>query len=411
MTDSQKAFISCFFSNFSESERILRHNNLVLTKYMFSGKCETAYITIHFFIDTDYIFSPSSFFSKYREIKPTADNSDALFIAEVLELSESPAHLILHANAVIKDYKVKIFRDILRRNYTRAVLPEDILDRVCREYEMATQDQRKNFKIKTHNDIASDFVEEFIRKQEEEVKGGTGWCFLDEHIYFDKKMIMFVGGNAGVGKTTFLMQVLQKYGVAYGVNSLLISLEMPAIPLFRRNIITVAASKKKYVDVKTVCEEDPMAIKETADYFSNVLICDEASLSVYDIEKIIIKAKKLHNVEFVGIDYIGYIRSDEKKIVDAQAKTARELKQLAKRQNIRLIVLSQLNRETDEFQEPALRALKDTGAIEESGDIVILLWGDANDPNIINGKIAKNREGERTKFKLTREATFLEEKI
>jgi replicative DNA helicase len=76
-------------------------------------------------------------------------------------------------------------------------------------------------------------------------------------------------------------------------------------------------------------------------------------------------------------------------------QVSRGMKALAKELNIMVLSLSQLNRQGEGI-EPELPHLKESGAIEEDADTVILLHterGEQDKARLVLAKIAKNRQG------------------
>ena len=88
------------------------------------------------------------------------------------------------------------------------------------------------------------------------------------------------------------------------------------------------------------------------------------------------------------------------------ATITRNLKALARELDVVIIGLSQLSRAAgDAGGEPKLSTLREGGSLEQDSDLVVMLWRDreetpAGAPRLINGSIAKNRNGPTGIFQL-----------
>jgi replicative DNA helicase len=120
--------------------------------------------------------------------------------------------------------------------------------------------------------------------------------------------------------------------------------------------------------------------------------------------------KQRGNIDLLIIDYLQLLRSESAQAKDNRqnevAEISRGIKALAKELKIPIIILAQLNRKSEEAKaEPALHNLRESGAIEQDADMVLLLHrveqekdADGNDrphdsimPYVLN--IAKQRNG------------------
>ena len=87
---------------------------------------------------------------------------------------------------------------------------------------------------------------------------------------------------------------------------------------------------------------------------------------------------------------------------------SRMLKLMAKDLNVPVLCLSQLSRanEKRDNKRPMLSDLRESGAIEQDADVVMFLYRegyyneDADEPNLAECIVAKNRHGETGKVKL-----------
>ncbi|MDP9991995.1 replicative DNA helicase [Variovorax boronicumulans] len=129
---------------------------------------------------------------------------------------------------------------------------------------------------------------------------------------------------------------------------------------------------------------------------------DQPALTLQDISA---KARALvrrHSIKLLVVDYIQLCSTTSKSGNDkrhhAIEEISRGLKTLAKQLGITILTLSQLGRaaESRSGGKPVLSDLKESGAIEEDADIVILLSIDdipSQGPKVIEADIAKNRQG------------------
>lgn len=99
----------------------------------------------------------------------------------------------------------------------------------------------------------------------------------------------------------------------------------------------------------------------------------------YTVEKIRSGAKKLkaeEGLDMLFIDYLQLMQPSDKKASREQqvAHISRELKLLAKELRIPVVLLAQLNRNSErENRKPKMSDLRESGAIEQDADVVILL--------------------------------------
>jgi replicative DNA helicase len=141
-----------------------------------------------------------------------------------------------------------------------------------------------------------------------------------------------------------------------------------------------------------------------------MFIDDTPSRTAMQISASARRIRRRNAIGLLIVDYIQLIDSDETRDSRQEqiAKISRRLKALARELGIPLIALSQLNRavESREDKRPRMADLRESGAIEQDADIVLLLhrpeYYDANDqPGVAEVIIAKNRNGPTGTIKLT----------
>ena len=114
------------------------------------------------------------------------------------------------------------------------------------------------------------------------------------------------------------------------------------------------------------------------------------------------RLKLRRDIRLIVVDYIQLVDSEDARESRQEqiAKISRRLKTLARELQVPVIALSQLNRqdETREDRRPRMADLRESGAIEQDADMVLLLhrpeYYDPNDqPGVAELIVAKNRNG------------------
>src|SRR6267143_1436839 len=139
-----------------------------------------------------------------------------------------------------------------------------------------------------------------------------------------------------------------------------------------------------------------------------ILIDDTPGISIMELRTKARRAISHEKIEVIVVDYLQLVRAggDEENRVQEIATITRNLKSLARELKVVVIGLSQLSRAAgDAGGEPKLSTLREGGSLEQDADVVVMLWRDreetpAGAPRLINGSVAKNRNGPTGGFQL-----------
>lgn len=193
--------------------------------------------------------------------------------------------------------------------------------------------------------------------------------------------VCFVMGRSGAGKTTFVINLMynaimkQKHNVNF--HSLELSREN-IVPQFIQIHKKIAEGKASKLVVSGEADQELIELNIKMD--EHLRIIDRPGQSLKDIERYVTVANETvfdEPISLVVIDYFQYIKTEGKKSnYEEMSQMARDLKELAKKLNCVLVVLTQANREGggDGSEKLSLRSARDTGAIEESSDYMIGLY-------------------------------------
>ena len=98
-------------------------------------------------------------------------------------------------------------------------------------------------------------------------------------------------------------------------------------------------------------------------------------------------------IKLAVIDYLGLIRASEgNSIYERVTMISNDLARISKQLNIALLVLCQLGRQA-EGEVPGISNLRDSGAIEQDADIVMLLHREKRDSETASLLLEKQRNG------------------
>jgi replicative DNA helicase len=105
---------------------------------------------------------------------------------------------------------------------------------------------------------------------------------------------------------------------------------------------------------------------------------DSSFLTINQLRGKARRMKDRWGIKMLVIDYLQLLRSESAQAKDNRqnevAEISRGIKALAKELSIPIIILAQLNRRSEEAKaEPALHNLRESGAIEQDADVVLLL--------------------------------------
>jgi len=255
----------------------------------------------------------------------------------------------------------------------------------------------------------------------------TGFRDIDGAVGgFAHGEMIVVAGRPAMGKTALVLSMLRRMER----RTLLASLEMPADEIGRRLLamdsgvnlamLTTAhieseseteAARKRRVDEQ---ERAYSALWRTANgpAFPWLTVTDETR-TLPKLSAMIARIKP----EIVAVDHVGLMQGPGKSGYERLTELSHGLKALAMQYEVPVIVVSQLNRgvEAREDRRPRMSDLRETGALEEDADLVMMLYRESYYRGLDDGRadviVSKNRRGDVESLPMTflREFTRFED--
>jgi len=209
--------------------------------------------------------------------------------------------------------------------------------------------------------------------------------------------LYILAARPGCGKTTLGLQIAEKVA-ATGIKTLFISLEMDTIQLTARRLAVETGIPSRRIMLHRLEDAEHGRIAAAMDKLhSHPLFFNKATRAT--VGSIGVQARQIKGCGLVLVDYLGLLQYEQGRTLYEQVtKTSNALKQLARSLGIPILCLAQLNREMEGRKgPPRLSDLRDSGAIEQDADGVLLLHRpeivDNTGPALLTCTVAKNRHG------------------
>ena len=236
----------------------------------------------------------------------------------------------------------------------------------------------------------------------------TGWVDLNRFIGGWRPGAMYVGGaRPGSGKSIIGAQAA--YDVAKtGRAVVMCSMEMTDDELNTRLLAMVGQVNMDRLTRRRLTESDwtkvAAAQKELRDL--PIFTSDRASQSVAEIKAYARAVQRRQPLGLLVVDYLQLIEPSHMTRKSPRheqvAAISRGLKLIAKDLGIPVRALAQLNRgnENRADKRPTMSDLRESGAIEQDSDVVLLLHRESDESTELGIQIGKNRHGQRGAFDL-----------
>ena len=220
----------------------------------------------------------------------------------------------------------------------------------------------------------------------------TGFPALDEIAGgFHPGEIIIIAARPAVGKSSLAMQIAD-YCACRRESTLYISLEMTTKELCRRQIMRNTGLTAAQLDNPEISREELSRIMQCARHSQQKLyFSDKGGLQVDELRAL---AHQVPELRLLVVDYVGLLDTGKagQSTYEKVTEISHKLKSLAMELRIPVIVLAQLNREISPNERPALSNLRDSGALEQDADKV-LLWRADEENGVVGCDVAKNRSG------------------
>lgn len=333
----------------------------------------------------------------------------------VMELTD-PTYFRANYDSYLEIVKEKSMRrkllkfgdDVLNKVSTSQEKSEELIANFSTQLFNLSEYDNKEGLVRLSDTIeeAFNYMTEMASNQSDITGITTGFRDIDRQLSgFQNSDFLLLAARPSVGKTAL--------GINMGLNAALVgkkvavfSLEMSRRQIFQRILSIITRVELQDIISGNIKKEDwPLLYKSISKFQElDMYIDDTASISITELRAKSKRMKIEKGLDLIVIDYLQLMTADMGRNDNRQqeiSNISRGLKALAKELNIPVLALSQLSRKSEERsnKRPMLSDLRESGAIEQDADVVMMLYRedyydeDSEEQNIIEVITAKHRNG------------------
>lgn len=296
------------------------------------------------------------------------------------------------AKVVINDYKAFKLNEYLQSHTITGANIDVYIKHLQLEIE-GLEDATES-KAKSLTDIAKENKERYFKPKEKIIT--TGFDNVDDWLCgLEGGDVIVIGARPAVGKSAFALQVVRNMANK-GLKVGLFNLEMSEQQIYERFVVAESGIElmrlRRAIAFLGDEKENFDSANEAVEKYENIFI-STGSKSPSDIRK---ESRKV-GYDVIVIDYLQLLKNETNYRGNRAAEVgaiSKAIKQIATDFNIPVIILSQLNRLSQRYQEPSMSELRESGDIEQDASVIMLLWNLNKDDGEKKGlKVEKNRQG------------------
>jgi len=382
-------------------------------------------------------------FSAIAELSARSEPSDAVTLAEHLaakgeaEETGGLAYLASLARDTPTAANIRAYADIVReRSLLRQLIrvsgeiaasaygsegrpATELVDEAERRvFEIAEQGRRSGSGFVPLRDILGATIDrlDMLHANQGQLTGvSTGYDDLDRLTAgLQPGDLIIIAGRPSMGKTTLALNIAENAAIAANTPVAVFSMEMSREQLSMRMVSSLGRVDQSHLRTGNFGDEDwaringAIAQMKTAPLY----IDDSGALTPTEVRA---RARRLKRerggLGLIVVDYLQLMQvaGTKENRTNEISEISRSLKALAKELHVPVIALSQLNRGVEQRtdKKPVMSDLRESGAIEQDADIIVLIYreevyeSDTPRKGIADIIIAKQRNGPTGEVHLT----------
>lgn len=329
------------------------------------------------------IASVGEFLLKKKQLE---DVGGAEYLAKLWDESPASGHWKHHAEIIVdRAMRRKLIRagmDLVNESWDLGTEAPEILAGAERSIGELTERAVSGESVSLQQAMSETYERLDARRGSKDISGvPTGFERLDDLLCgFQPSELIIIGARPSVGKTAFGINIARFACLECNTPTLFVSLEQARTEISERLLCVegkIDSHKLRRGHMTPTDESDLIAAGERLSA-SPFWIDDNPIQDIMRIAANARRMKRKHGIKFLMLDYLQLIDSDKKTGANRQEQVSaisRRLKGIARELKIPVVALCQVNRgpEDRSSKEPRLSDLRESGAIEQDADTVLML--------------------------------------
>jgi replicative DNA helicase len=341
----------------------------------------------------------------------------APYLTALINYLPTTAHLdsylkIVAEKAILRKL-ISTATSIVQDCYQDTAAPAQLMDEVEKKIFQITQ-QRSQTNIVPMRTLVKEAMEkaEQLHQSGGSITGiATGFRDLDALTCgLQDADLVVLAGRPSMGKTALALNIAERAALEEKKGVGIFSLEMSRDQLVFRMICSHARVNAQNLRRGFLSNQGWVKLAQAASSLSEapIYIDDAPSLGPLELRARARYLKARYEIKLIIVDYLQLMQSPLGQSESRQQEVSsisRAMKSLARELNLPVLVLSQLNREAEsrDNRKPRLSDLRESGAIEQDADLVMLIMRPGAYPDLIDKdpdlekivyvNIAKQRNG------------------
>lgn len=212
----------------------------------------------------------------------------------------------------------------------------------------------------------------------------TGFDDFDDMTSgLQKADLVIIAGRPSMGKTSFVMNLVENAAIKHKQPVAVFSMEMPGDQLVMRMMASLGRIDSNKIRTGKLDDADWPRLTSAVGILNDapIFIDDTPGLNPMEVRSRARRIHREHGLGMIVIDYLQLMQSakgnGENRATEI-SEISRSLKGLAKELGVPVLALSQLNRSLEQRpnKRPIMSDLRESGAIEQDADLIVFIYRD-----------------------------------